>query len=389
MAIYLSNRMSSVQPAVIPQVAELIRQNPDTISLGQGVVFYPPPPTSLASINKFGSTSKEHHYQSANGLPEFIDAISLKLETENNIKIDEGSTVMVTAGSNMAFYYSLLAIADPGDEIIINTPYYFNHEMAISMANCKAVLVPTDKQYQLDIGALEDAITCQTRAIVTISPNNPTGAVYPTQTLKQVNELCHQEKIYHISDEAYEHFTFDNAKHVSPGSFAQSNKHTISLFSFSKSYGLASWRVGYLVAPSHMKSALEKAQDTVLICPSVISQHAALGALHAGPSYCHSHQKALSESRSICLQHLNDLGKRVSTPKTSGAFYILSKIDTDLTAIQLVEKLINKHNVAAIPGEAFGLHDGCYIRIAFGALSKDILKIGIDRLIRGLEIIIS
>jgi len=389
MATSLSNRMSSVQTAVIPRIAELIRQNPDTVSLGQGVVFYPPPPESLASINAFGSTPTDHHYQSANGLPEFIDALSIKLETENSIKINESHTIMVTAGSNMAFYYCLLAIADPGNEIIISTPYYFNHEMAISMANCNAVLVPTNKEYQLDIDALEAAITCQTRAIVTVSPNNPTGAVYPGQALKQVNELCRQKSIYHISDEAYEHFTFDDAKHVSPGSFTQSNQHTISLFSFSKSYGLASWRIGYLVAPSHMRSALEKAQDTVLICPSVISQYAAIGALRAGPSYCYSHIKTLEESRNICLQYLNNLGNRVSTPKTSGAFYILSKIDTDLTAIQIVEKLINKHHVAAIPGEAFGLHNDCFIRIAYGALSKDILKNGMDRLVRGIETIIS
>ena len=389
MATSLSERMSSVRPAIIPKVAELIRKSPDTISLGQGVIFYPPPPESLSSIEKFGRNQTEHHYKSANGLPKLIDALSMKLETENSITINENLTLMVTAGSNMAFYYCLLAIADPGDEIILNIPYYFNHEMAISMANCNAVLVPTDKEYQLDVDALEAAITRRTKAIVTISPNNPTGAVYPSQTLKQVNELCRQKDIYHISDEAYEHFTYSDTKHVSPGSFTQNNEHTISIFSFSKSYGLASWRIGYLVAPSQIKPALQKAQDTILICPPVISQYGAIGALSAGPAYCQSHMKELDKSRSLCLKYLNDLGKSVSTPRTSGAFYIFSKIDTDLTAIELVEKLISNHQVAAIPGEAFGLHDGCFIRIAFGALPIDILRTGMDRLVTGLDLILS
>ncbi len=385
MARYLSDRMSLVQPAVIPTVSELIRQTPDTVSLGQGVVFYPPPPEVLASIVSFGNNQTEHYYQSANGLSELIDALKIKLKFENNIIINENHTIMVTAGSNMAFYYCLLAITDPGDEIIINTPYYFNHEMAISMANCNAITVPTYKNYQLDLDGLKSAITHRTRAIITISPNNPTGAIYPTKTLEQINNLCLQKNIYHISDEAYEHFTFDDAKHVSPGSFADSNQHTISLFSFSKSYGLASWRIGYLVAPSHIRSSLEKAQDTVLICPSVISQRAAIEALRVGRSHFYPHIQTLSHSRKLCLHYLAQLGSRVSTPSPLGAFYILSKIDTDMKAFDLVEKLIKQYRVAVIPGEAFGLHDGCYIRIAFGALKKDTLTIGMERLVQGLK----
>ena len=115
MARYLSDRMSLVQPAVIPTVSELIRQTPDTVSLGQGVVFYPPPPEVLASIVSFGNNQTEHYYQSANGLSELIDALKIKLKFENNIIINENHTIMVTAGSNMAFYYCLLAITDPGD----------------------------------------------------------------------------------------------------------------------------------------------------------------------------------------------------------------------------------------------------------------------------------
>ena len=115
----------------------------------------------------------------------------------------------------MAFMNALLAIADPGDEVILPTPYYFNHEMAITIANCKAVLVPVDDHHQLRPAALRAAITPRTRAIVTISPNNPTGAVYPESALREVNAICRDAGIYHICDEAYEYFTWDSAKHFS------------------------------------------------------------------------------------------------------------------------------------------------------------------------------
>src|SRR6185503_2718408 len=136
---------------------------------------------------------------------------------DNGLKVGaaEGNRVMVTAGGNLAFMNAVLAIADPGDEFILPTPYYFNHEMAVTMANCRPVLVATDASYQLDVAGLRAAITPRTRAIVTVSPNNPSGAVYPAETLRQVNRLCAEHRIHHISDEAYEHFTYDGASHFS------------------------------------------------------------------------------------------------------------------------------------------------------------------------------
>src|SRR6185369_4150103 len=123
-------------------------------------------------------------------------------------------------GGNLAFMNAVLAITDPGDEIILQAPYYFNHEMAIAMAGCRAVLVSTDENYQLQPDVICRAITPKTKAVVTVSPNNPTGAVYPQKALTQVNKICADAGIYHISDEAYESFTYDGAEHFSPASSA-------------------------------------------------------------------------------------------------------------------------------------------------------------------------
>ena len=129
------------------------------------------------------------------------------------------------------------------------SPYYFNHEMAVTMAGCRPVLVATDDDFQLDLDAVAAAITANTRAVVTISPNNPSGAVYPEADLRELNRLCAERGVYHIHDEAYEYFLYDGAEHFSPGSLPDAGDHTISLFSLSKAYGFASWRIGYLPPP--------------------------------------------------------------------------------------------------------------------------------------------
>src|SRR2546425_7577237 len=214
-----------------------------------------------------------------------LEALERKLECENGIRLGPQNRLLVTAGGNMAFMNAVLAITDPGDEVILQTPYYFNHEMAVTMAGCRPVLVSTDDQYQLRPHAIARAITPKTRAVVTISPNNPTGAVYSQASLREVNRLCGQRGVYHIHDEAYENFTYDGAKHFSPGSISGSESHTISLFSLSKAYGFASWRIGYMVAPQHLLESIRKIQDTILICAPVISQFAAIGALQAGRGY--------------------------------------------------------------------------------------------------------
>ena len=171
---------------------------------------------------------------------------------------------MVTAGGNNAFIATVLALGDPGDEFILPVPYYFNHEMAITMANCRPVLVPTDANYQLDLAALRAAITPRTRAIITVSPNNPTGAVYPAAALRAVNQLCAERGIFHLSDEAYESFVYDGAEHFSAASLDGSAPHTISLYSLSKAYGFASWRIGWMVFPEKLEAAMRKIQDTLL-----------------------------------------------------------------------------------------------------------------------------
>jgi aspartate/methionine/tyrosine aminotransferase len=382
-----ARRIQVVQSPIIPLVEQLISSTPGTISLGQGVVSFGPPPEAMEQLRTFFDNPDYHKYQSVHGIPHLLELIESKLLTENAINVKHGSRIVVTAGSNMAFVNAILALADPGDEIILNLPYYFNHEMAIVMANCKPVLVPADENYQLQPGLIAASITDKTRAVVTISPNNPTGAVYSESALSEVNEICRKAGIYHISDEAYEYFTYGDQRHFSPGSIRDSNSHTISLFSLSKAYGFASWRIGYMVIPEHLFKAVNKIQDTVLICPPVISQFAAAGAMRVGKVYFREKLKQLAEVRELVVSELDRIKYCCQVPPAAGAFYFLIKLDTAISPLALVEKLVRDHKVAAIPGDAFGMNDGCYLRVAYGALQKDTVAEGIGRLVNGIKII--
>jgi len=380
-----SKRLDAVQSPIIPYIGELTRNHPGTISFGQGIAFYGPPAEAFNNVQKCLPNESINRYGPVEGIPDLQHALINKLKLVNGIEIDSSNAVIVTAGSNMAFNTTILAITDPGDEVILPLPYYFNHEMSLMMERCKPVLVSCNEDFHLDIEKIKSAITIKTKAIVTISPNNPSGAVYTKQELLEINQLCKDNNIYHISDEAYEDFYYEQHQHFSSASHENTQQHTISLFSFSKGYGFAGWRIGYMVIPEHLLAAVKKIQDTILISPPVISQHAAVGALSTNADYLQDKRNAMSSKRELVLRKLNNLSCLKMKPTSEGAFYTLLNIDSKHEDMQLAETLIEKHGVATIPGSAFGIKAGCYLRLSYGALSDPIIDEGLDRIIKGLS----
>lgn len=379
-----SERMAAVQSPIIPIVASWIRATPGTLSLGQGVVAYPPPPQARDGIERFFSDPMNHRYKPVFGLPELVEALWSKLQLENAVS-RSGRQLLVSAGSNLAFVNTLLAITEPGDEVVLFTPYYFNHEMAIQMLGCRPVLVPTNAAGQPDLEMLEASLTPRTRAVVTVSPNNPSGAVYSETTLRRINALCADRGIFHLSDEAYEYFIHGPEPHFSPASIPGSEPHTVVFQSFSKGCGFASWRVGYHVVPESLFDALLKVQDTQLICTPVISQFAALSCTPVARDYCRSHLPAIRRNRDRMLQELSLLGDRCQVTSTDGAFYLLLRLQTARSSLELARRLVEEHQVAVIPGEAFGVPAPCLLRVAYGSMDDTTAGEGAKRLVRGLQ----
>lgn len=387
MGLQQSARLAAVQPPVIPIVGELIRAYPGTISLGQGVVYYGPPAEAEHKVVEFLADPENHKYKPVDGIAPLRERLAEKLHAEHGVAVGAGRRTVVTAGGNMAFMNAVLAVADPGDEVILQAPYYFNHEMAVRIAGCTPVFVPTDERHQLRIDAIRAAITPRTRAVVTVSPNNPTGAVYPERALREVNGLCGSAGVFHVHDEAYEYFTYGGATHFSPAAVAGAEAHTICLHSLSKSYGFASWRIGSMLVPAHLYEAVRKIQDTILICPPVVSQFAALGALAAGRAYCDHHRAAIECVRHVFLEQMAALRGVCDVPPADGAFYFFITVHTRMPAMALVEQLIRDHGVAVMPGTTFGVDDRCAVRISYGALQPETAIEGVGRLVRGLKTI--
>ncbi len=382
-----SQRIQQVQAPIIPEVADLIEANPGTISLGQGVVYYRPPQEICDGIREFSKTNS-HSYAAVEGIPQLRRRIEQKIQDENGIDASR-YCVVVSAGSNMGFLNAVLSICDPGDEVIVLKPWYFNHEMAIRIANCIPISISTDPNFQPDIDLIKAAIGAKTRAIVTVSPNNPTGVVYSSETLDAINQLCAEHEVFHIHDEAYEYFCYDGNIHYSPASREQAHNHTISLFSTSKSFGLANWRIGYAVIPKALLRPVRKIQDTNLICPAVISQYAAIECLKLGRAYGAPRIKRIESVRHHLDSALHSIDGLVHGP-LQGAFYAFITLNgLQCSDFEAVKFLIEKHQVAVIPGSAFGIPNSKSLRVSYAALEPETAINGVGRLKKGLEDLLS
>jgi aspartate/methionine/tyrosine aminotransferase len=388
-----ARRLAGVLDPVIPRVGAWLRQRPDALSLAQGMVNWSPPAAVAeavqAALAAGDGSAVLHRYGPMEGDEELLEAVRIELQAHHGLDL-EGTALLVTAGSNMAFNALAQVILDPGDEVILPLPWYFNHVMAVQLAAGVPVGVPAG--LVPDPERLAAAITPRTRAIVTVSPANPSGVVIPGDVLAAINQLCAERGLFHISDEAYAAFVHGSVPHQPPGQIRGSGSHTITLHSLSKAYGMAGWRLGHAAVPRQLLAGLAQVQDTVMICPPRITQRAALAALAAGPAWIAPRVASLVERRALVLEAVAS-GQSQGLPITlpivpDGAFYALLSCETPLSGEALVERLVIDHGVAALPGEAFGLGGGesrSLLRLSYGMLEPPLLGEALVRLLVGLR----
>ncbi len=392
-----ARRLAAVLEPVIPRVGALTAAHPGTLSMAQGMVDWGPPPqvhealqAALAGAQADPAAAAVlDRYGPMQGDPPLLEALAAHLRGQHGLDL-EGAALLVTAGSNMAFQILMQVLCDPGDEVILPAPWYFNHVMAVQLVG--AVPVLPDAGLIPDPQILAAAITPRTRAIVTVSPNNPSGVVIPPERLAAINALCARHGLLHISDEAYAAFVHGPIPHWSPAAAPGAAEHTVTLQSFSKAYGMAGWRLGYAALPQRLLAALAKVQDTNLICPPRLNQRAALAALGAGAEWLQPRLRTIRERRGVLLESLEAARQRglplALLQEPDGAFYALLHVRTPLAGLELVERLIREHGVAALPGESFGLPatgDAAVLRLSYGLLAPEPLVEALERLWAGLR----
>ena len=376
-------RTHSIQEAPIVKLISDSKLPSDVVDLGQGVPFYGPPKEAMLAATEALQEESGFKYSPDSGFPALRETIARKLASENGVEADPSNNIMVTAGANQAFVNAILSITRPGDHVLVLSPYYFNHIMAVQLAGCKPVVIDTDRNYQPIVERIGKRISKRARAIVLVSPSNPTGAVYSKDTINEIGELCAKNGIYLITDETYEHFIYDDAKFVSALSLDKEIEHTISLFSFSKSYGMSGYRIGYAIFPAGIYREMLKVQDTLTICAPSPLQVAAEAAMRLGAAYPKQFIPRIERVRKIFIQRLTGLDF-VEMPVTKGSYYFLLRLRTKKSDWNIAKRLIEKYGVITIPGGVFGTRYPA-LRVAYANVDESMAEKGISRLEKGLQ----
>jgi aminotransferase len=299
------------------------------------------------------------------GLPELRKAVADKLKRDNNIEVDPDNEIIITVGAQEAILLAILGVVNPGEEIIVPEPRYTPYDSIIRLAGGVMVPVKTKEENNFEVKAedIEKLITDKTKAILLISPNNPTGAVISKENLQEIAELAKKEDLLVISDELYEKLIYDNTPYHSIASFPGMFERTLTVNGFSKSYSMTGWRVGYVAGPKELISPMLNLKYTTTICTTNVAQRAALAALKGPQSCIDEIVETYDERRKATMRRLDKLGISYVAPK--GTFYVFPNIKKfGMSSYDFASTILKNTGVFIFPGTVFGPSGEGYIRIS-------------------------
>lgn len=379
----LAARISQVTPSLTLEIAAKAKamkaQGIDVCSFSAGEPDFDTP-EHIKAAAKQALIDGKTKYGPAAGEPKLREAIAHKLRTQNGLDY-QAKNVIVTNGGKHALYNLMMAIIDPGDEVIIPAPYWLSYPEMVKLANGSPVIVSTDAStgYKITPEQLRAAITPRTRLFILNSPSNPTGVVYTPQEVQALAEVVVEKDILVVSDEIYEKIIYDGSEHVSIGAFGKEIlQRTIVCSGFAKAYSMTGWRLGYLAAAAtELVEAVSTIQghSTSNVC--TFAQYGAIAALQSEQDCVEQMRQAFAQRRQVMLEKLNAI-PGLTCAKPDGAFYLFINISkTGLTSLEFCASLLENQQVAAVPGIAFGADN--HIRLSY-ATDMDSIQKGMDRL---------
>jgi aspartate aminotransferase len=317
-------------------------------------------------------------YTPSSGIPELRQAISEKLQADNQVTY-RASQIVVSNGAKHACYNAILATCQAGDEVVIPAPYWVSYPDMVRLAGAEPVIVPTSERnaWKMSAEDFENAMTPRTKMLILNSPCNPTGSVYTREEMQAIVDVATEEDIYILSDEIYEKLVYDDVKHVSIASLSkEAYDLTITVNGFSKSYAMTGWRLGYMAAPEAVAKAVDSIQSHTTANPSSFSQRGGLAALKGDQQPLVDMREEFDMRRNYMFDRISKI-PNITAIKPQGAFYILVNISQlGLSSQNFADRLLSKANVAVIPGAAFG--DDRTVRLSY-TTGIDIIKKGLDR----------
>ena len=380
----ISKRSRQVQWSGIRVMFALADEIPGVINLGIGQPDFDTP-DFIREAAKKALDEGYTRYPPAAGFKDLREAIARKLKRENHIIADPHSEIFVSVGAMQGVFNSALNLVNPEEEVIVIDPGYdYYSQIGLFGGVAVPISVFEDNHFKADPADIKKAITKKTKLIIINSPSNPTGAIIDEEILIEISKIAQHYGIFVLSDEAYEHIIFDGKKHVSIGSFDGMKDLTISIYTFSKTYAMTGWRVGYVVANKNIIAEMEKLMEHMVSGVTAVAQRAALAAIE-GPQDCVSDMvREYAIRRQVIYEGLNGIeGITCILPEaTFYAFPNISKLG--MTSWDFAKYLVKEYKVATVPGSIFGNQGEGFLRISF-ALDVPKLKEGISRIKKGAE----
>ena len=374
----LAKHVVQIMDPPIVEIHNLLVNKEKAISFGQGVPFFHPDDEIMKQFwSKVKDNPDLHQYTPDFGFTHVRKTISRFLSSRYNTEIN-WSRIVLTNGANSAFFNILSVLLDPKDEVIIISPYYFNHLMAIQLLHATPVFIETsyENSFIPDIDDIVSRITQRTKAIIIVSPNNPTGMVYNNNLLNKILDVCEERNICFLFDETYSEFIYKEDKIIASYFYRKSDR-IIHIGSFSKNFGLSGWRIGYLMLPKFLIKHYIKLQDTIMISPPTVSQLLVDFLIKNGINLVFQHMQDLIESRNLILRKIEESDLFEVKPST-GAFYFFVKLQSAINSTTFCKKLASEANLIIIPGNVFGKPYTQFVRFSHGTLKKPTIEKGFE-----------
>ncbi len=379
----ISERISAVIPAPIDRVNRA-RLNFEAagrriLNLGQAVPDYGPPPEAVEHLKIDINDPALHLYTPDPGLPELREALAESLREKFAARATAGR-IVISGGANHAFLLAASVLFDSGDAVGLLSPYYLNHQMALTALGLVPLEISPQADFRYDLRELErTAHEHRLKALVLVNPSNPSGKVYDEDELRGIYEMCRRLDLMLIADEVYASFVFEPARMISLLSIDDAADHSIVIGSFSKEYGITGWRVGYLHAPAELEEHLLKAQDYSLICAPRAGQQLALHCLETAPRWTEKHIGQYDARRRMALNILES-GGCFEVYRGGGGYFVWFRPLIDIDSESAVFDIMERAGVCLVPGFIFGEQWRGWLRMSFGNQPEEILRTACEKL---------
>ncbi|MEG0077590.1 pyridoxal phosphate-dependent aminotransferase [Anaerorhabdus sp.] len=380
---YLNKLIQEIPPSGIRKYFDMASQMEGVVSLGVGEPDFQTP-WHIREEAIYAIKSGKTFYTSNVGLPELRKEICNYYRRRFGVSYDWQKQCMITVGGSEAIDIVMRTLLDPGDEVILLQPGYVAYEPLVRLAGGVPVIVELKEEnhFKLTKQALENAISDKTKILFLNFPGNPTGGVMNKEDYEELIPLIKEHDLVVLTDEIYAELSYGD-KFCTISSFDEIKEQVIIINGFSKAYSMTGWRVGYLLADEDIIKSMNKVHQYCIMCPSTISQYAAVEAAARGDNDCDTHRESFEGRRNFIVNGLNRIGLKCHLPE--GAFYVFPSIkSTGLSSDDFCEKLLNQEKVAVVPGSAFGKCGEGYVRISY-AYSIEEIKEALERMERFLN----